>query len=85
MNQANQQALLRYIHEVSFAIDDVVLYLDTHPCDQEALNYFREYQTLRTQAVEEYTRCYGPLTRDHVDIKNQWAWVSDPWPWEGVC
>ena len=35
--------LLNKIYEVSFAVDDVKLYLDTHPWDEEALSYFREY------------------------------------------
>ena len=40
MNQTDKKKLLRYIQEVAFAIDDVVLYLDTHPYDEEALKYY---------------------------------------------
>ena len=35
--------LLMQIGHASFAVDDVKLYLDTHPRDQEALDYFYEY------------------------------------------
>ena len=35
--------LLQWINVVSFAVDDVKLFLDTHPCDQNALAYFQEY------------------------------------------
>ena len=29
--------LLDHINAVSFAVDDVKLFLDTHPCDEDAL------------------------------------------------
>ena len=32
----NCSALLRKVYEASFAVDDVILYLDTHPDDQDA-------------------------------------------------
>ena len=35
--------LLMQIGHASFAVDDVKLYLDTHPRDQEALDFFYEY------------------------------------------
>ena len=34
--------LLAYITQVSFAMDDTVLFLDTHPCDKEALCYYEQ-------------------------------------------
>ena len=61
MNQTDKKKLLRYIQEVSFAIDDVVLYLDTHPYDEEALKYYKKYKKLYHEASEEYTQYYGPL------------------------
>ena len=61
MNQTDKKKLLRYIQEVAFAIDDVVLYLDTHPYDEEALKYYKKYKKLYHEASEEYTQCYGPL------------------------
>ena len=36
----NCSALLQAVYEASFAMDDVILYLDTHPSDQDALNYY---------------------------------------------
>jgi spore coat protein JB len=77
--------LLRLIHEVSFAVDDIVLYLDTHPCDQEALEYFRKYSGKRNDALREYAKHYGPLTIDTADDarSDSWDWVMQPWPWEG--
>ena len=60
----NRRQLLNHINEVSFAVDEVKLYLDTHPCDTEALEYFREMSSHRNQALKEYAASYGPLTID---------------------
>ena len=40
--QMNRRQLMDQINQVSFAVDEVKLFLDTHPCDREALNYFHE-------------------------------------------
>ena len=34
----DQHQLLSMIDQASFAMDDVLLYRDTHPCDRAALN-----------------------------------------------
>lgn len=84
-NQNSQESLLNFINEVSFTLDDCVLYLDTHPYDQDALEHYEKYQKLRRQAMKEYSQCYGPLLDDEVTVKNYWTWVKTPWPWEGAC
>jgi len=45
--------LLMQIGHASFAVDDVKLYLDTHPRDQEALDFFYEYNKKRNQLLKE--------------------------------
>ena len=47
----NRKELMDHINQTSFAVDDVKLYLDTHPCDEEALAFFREYSRLRNEAL----------------------------------
>lgn len=76
--------LRNYIDEVSFALNDVTLYLDTHPNDIEALEYYQRYKKQREQAVSEYEKCYGPLCAYNVNSDNRWTWVDGAWPWEGV-
>ena len=39
--QMSQKQLLQWINMVSFAVNDITLYLDTHPDDEEALNYLK--------------------------------------------
>ena len=37
----DQMRLLKYISQVSFALTETNLYLDTHPCDKVALSYYQ--------------------------------------------
>lgn len=87
-NRPCRKELMNKINKASFAVDDVKLYLDTHPCDHQAMEYFEKYQKIRNKALKEYAKYYGPLTIDTVDLDacEKWSWVNDPWPWqEGGC
>lgn len=83
MNTCDQ--LLRQVYEASFAMDDVILYLDTHPCDADALNYYHYVVSLRKQAMEAYEAQCGPLMLDQNRSVDYWTWVDNKWPWEGGC
>ena len=93
MNQSanrtmNRRQLMDHINQVSFAVNEATLYLDTHPCDTEALSYFREMSARRNRALKEYAEAYGPLTVDTASdsCTEHWNWINEPWPWqEGVC
>lgn len=81
----SQKELLCFINEVSFAVYETILYLDTHPDDQEAMEFFKKHNHLREHALKEYARRFGPLTISTVcDHDNScWKWMNQPWPWEG--
>ena len=72
MNQMNRQQLFNLINTVSFAVDDLLLFLDTHP-------------DIRRNALQVYSDQYGPLTIDTADPCSHWNWATEPWPWEGGC
>ena len=82
MMSIEQYQLMQYINQVSFAIHDTVLYLDTHPKDECALNYYHKLIPLKKQAVSVYVNTFGPLTADQVNSKTSWTWGEDAWPWE---
>lgn len=81
----SRMQLLCFINEVSFAVYEALLYLDTHPEDQEAMRFFREHNEKRERALKEYARMYGPLTISTADdaASSSWEWMCQPWPWEG--
>ena len=84
MNQAkNRQELLSWINKVSFMAYDMALYLDTHPDDQQAFEFFHKYNQMRRQALANYAAQFGPLTMDCISNDDHWLWADQPWPWEG--
>ena len=85
MQTQDRGKLMCVITEASFAIDDVKLFLDTHPCDQEALAYYEKYRDIRKEAMKQYRDCYGPISSYDVNVDNVWTWINEPWPWEGEC
>ncbi|MDD5805132.1 spore coat protein CotJB [Blautia sp. HCP3S3_H10_1] len=82
---SERSCLLRQINEVSFAVNDMLLYLDTHPDDEKALKFFKEVSSRRNQLMTEYAEKYGPLTIDDAVKNNEtsWKWSQQPFPWEG--
>jgi len=83
-DQMSKMRLMELINMYSFAEDDAALYLDTHPQDMKALEYFNKYSMLRNEALAAYSKSYGPLTIDTATNNMlKWEWIDEPWPWEG--
>lgn len=83
MKNMDRRKLMSIITQVSFAIDDVKLFLDTHPNCAEALSYYETAKKMRDEAVDEYTKRFGPISAYNVDVKDYWTWNVGPMPWEG--
>ena len=67
-------------HAVPFAAWEMRLYLNTHPCDRNALALYHGYCE-RCPGGYGYLACalYGE-SRDSCPLC--WNWVEGPWPWE---
>lgn len=78
-----RELLMMRISETGFAMDDILLYLDTHPNDSNALQFYNEAVQQYRAAKAEYETKYAPLSVDQVNVQNGWAWEQGPWPWEG--
>ena len=93
---AERAALLRQIQEIGFAIDDLTLYLDTHPLDADALVSFTQAREKRYQLMRNYAQKYEPLNSYLVcpDTNNEtesytkypgqkhFTWCDGPLPWD---
>ena len=81
-----QQTLLHHIGVVDFVTIEMTLYLDTHPDDREAKEYFHHYMRMKNQMMKDYAMKYGPLTLSTADsCSKEWKWAAQPMPWEGGC
>lgn len=84
-NHLNCSQAFEQLSAISFAMDDLRLYLDTHPFDKEALKKFEDFQTDRNSMLTEYENSHGPVCAYNVkNNRSNFAWVDEPWPWEGI-
>ena len=80
------------VQKVSFMMDDLRLYLDTHPEDQDALAVFRDVVRQRKQTLSEFAEQLYPRTTEcmaetyeNAPSSACYCWQKGAAPWEGVC
>ena len=76
-----QEELMNKVQSYAFAINDLILYLDTHPTCEKALALHNEYANEYKKCYDAYERKYGPLSI-YCPCES-YRWISSPWPWEG--
>ena len=77
----DRHALLNTLRAEDFVVYETALYLNTHPCDKAALEYYKEHLECAAKLRAEYESQYGPLTMNAV-CGDSWSWIDCPWPWE---
>ena len=84
MKSEKQLAMLRRVQEMEFVAVELNLYLDTHPCDEDALNDFNCAAEMLKKYKEKYESEFGPLLNFGFGgpSQNPWQWLEGPWPWE---
>ena len=83
-----QEALMTEINQISFALNDMTLYLGTHPDCMKGMELFSKLQERRHDLLKEFARLYYPLTIDSmsgnaVGGTGEFSWGDCPAPWEG--
>ena len=82
---SRMEQMLRDISIIDFTVVDLSLYLDTHPDDHTALEYFNHYNRINHQMKKEFSKLYYPLSLQYADGNDDFRWATAPMPWEGVC
>lgn len=77
--------MLKDIGIISFVLVELTEYLDTHPFDKEAMEYFNHYSRIEHQLKREFSSKYYPLNTNLSQDTKEWTWVLAPMPWEGGC
>ena len=76
-----REELMQKVQSYEFAINELALYLDTHPEDEKGIKLRRRYWNEVKGLKDKYQKVYGPLT---INVPcNKWKWIDEPWPWEG--
>lgn len=80
MANNDKKALMRKIQALSFAKVEAELYLDTHPENTNAIDYYKKILAELDEAMTKYQNEYSPIFAEGI-VGNRWAWVDDNWPW----
>lgn len=83
MNQ--KEELYLDIGIVSFTLLELAMFLDTHPNDRTAMEYFNHYVRIKNQLEREFSMKYYPLNLSMAESNKEWRWGMSPLPWEGGC
>lgn len=78
------RALMR-VQTLGFALDEAILFLDTHANDKAALDFYTQTLNEYNEAVNAYVRRFGPLNAKQMTNGNSWGWVEGCMPWESEC
>ncbi len=73
---------LKRLQICDFTLEEVGLYLDTHPKDKTALEFYEKYLEIQKKIKKEYVSKFGPIQATDYDGSDYWKWVDSPWPWE---
>lgn len=87
--QMEREQLMDKINKVSFFVNDLTLYLDTHCEDREALHVLTDKVRERAELMHEFAEKFYPLTCDCIAkcsrAGQENLWALGPAPWEGAC
>ena len=72
---------LNELQALEFVIQELGLYLDTHPNDKEAFALYQKYVGLEKTARKNFVASNGPLFQTDAAKNDKYNWLQDPWPW----
>lgn len=78
------RALMR-VQTLGFALDEAILFLDTHTNDKAALDFYTQTLNEYNEAINMYVKRFGPLNSKQMTNENSWSWVEGCMPWESEC
>ena len=79
----DRNEMMEQIMALEFTLIDLGQYLDTHPYDDNAIEYFNDYKQELQKLWREYEEKYAPLTAGSRNPEF-WEWIKNPWPWENM-
>lgn len=87
-----REEMMKQIQEVSFFVDDMRLFMDMHPENQNGLELLKTAVKDRKELLKKFAFQFYPLTMDCMaDIYQEnpasecYCWDKGPVPWEGAC
>ena len=70
------------LQALCFVIQELALYLDTHPNDKEAFALFKQFTAMEKAAQDSFEKTTGrTIMRSSAANSDRYNWLQDPWPW----
>ncbi len=73
---------MEWIMMLGFCAYDMQLYLNSHPDDKDAIEYFQHCNELYQNAKHLYQEKFASLVAGGNNSSNEWDWACTPMPWE---
>ncbi len=87
--ERNREEMMSRLNTISFALNDLTLYLDTHPDCPKGTALFYQLLEERLTLLSNFAGEFYPLTQTSMITgnynRNQYGWSEGPMPWEGAC
>lgn len=84
-----RECMMKEIYEIGFAINDLTLYLDTHPDCPNGTPLLFELLKKRMELLAQFAKKFYPLTAISMVTgecdNSKYGWAEGPMPWEGAC
>ena len=80
-----RESLMEELRAMNFAIVDLKLYLNTHPCECRKVDVYNQFVQKYKALMAEYEENFGPLVADTYESDCPWEWIENPWPWDKKC
>ncbi len=77
----NVRAMQKKLQKISFALVELVLYLDAYPNCEKAKKYYKELMAERDALVKSLAEAGFPVSAMNSQ-SSEWVWTKGPWPWE---
>ena len=77
----NIKSMQKRLQRISFALVELVLYLDAYPNCERAKKYYKELSDERDMLIKALSKAGMPMSNMNVE-GNEWTWTKGPWPWE---
>ena len=91
-NLSHEAAMLMQIQQVGLVVDDLRLYMDTHPEDKEGLKLLKTMLKKKHGLMKQFALQYYPLAEVCMGVvynenpdSECYCWTEGRIPWEGVC
>lgn len=85
----NNASVRDRLNMVSFALNDLTLYMDTHPDCKNGLTLMKKLLKTRLDLLAEYAKTGKPVTQlsivTGIPDSDHYQWGEGPVPWEGGC